>query len=93
MLPRGIAAEQSAGGDGIFEPFSIENGLSFIFRRDGSTVTARGITDGYVASDSIGLANNWLMIGTAHDNQHNCQTELEFCFGEGNIFDLNRFEQ
>jgi hypothetical protein len=87
------AAEQSAGGDGIFEPFSIENGVSFIYRRDGSTVTARGMTDGYVASDSIGLANNWLMVGTAHDNQHNCQTELEFCFGEANIFDLNRFEQ
>ena len=85
------AAEQSAGGDGIFEPFSISNGVSFIYRRDGSTVTARGITDGYVASDSIGLANNWLMVGTAHDNQRNCQTELEFCFGEANVFDLNRF--
>ena len=87
------AAEQSAGGDGIFEPFSIRNGLSFTYRRDGSTVTARGLTSGYVASDSIGLANNWLLIGTAHDNQFDCQTELQFCFGEGNIFDLNRFEQ
>jgi hypothetical protein len=85
------AAEQSAGGDGIFEPFSIPNGLSFIYKRDGSTVAARGITDGYVSSDSIGLANNWLMVGTAHDNQFDCQTELGFCFGEANVFDLNRF--
>ena len=87
------AAEQVAGGDGIFEPGSAPNGLSFTYRRDGSTVTALGLTSGYVASDSIGLANNWLLVGGAHDHHDGCLTVKEFCFGEGNIFDLNRFER
>jgi hypothetical protein len=87
------AAEQTAGGDGIFEPFSVPNGLSFTYRRDGSTVTAVGLTSGYVASDSIGLANNWLLVGSAIDNLSGCQTENQLCLGDGNIFDLNRFER
>jgi hypothetical protein len=89
------AAEQSAGGDGIFEPFSLRNGLSFTYKRDGSTVPARarGLTSGYVASESIGLANNWLLVGAAHDNSFDCQTELNTCRGGATIFDLNRFEQ
>jgi len=87
------AAEQVAGGDGIFEPGGVPNGLSFTYRRDGSTVTALGLTSGYVASDSMGLANNWLLVGSSRDHQHGCLSVKEFCLGEGNLFDLNRFER
>jgi hypothetical protein len=86
------AAEQSSEGD--FD-FGRPNGLSFTYKRSGSTVPARarGLTSGYVISDSMGLANNWLLIGSTFDpDGFLCQTEVRFCFGEGNIFDLNRFE-
>lgn len=83
------AAEQSTAGD--FD-FGIPNGLSFIYDRDGSTLTARGVTSGYVQSDSIALANNLLLVGSSFDPEgHFCQTELRACLGAGNIFDLNRF--
>jgi hypothetical protein len=42
---------------------------------------------------SIGLANNWLLVGSADDYSDGCLTELRTCFGEGNLFDLNRFEE
>jgi hypothetical protein len=86
------AAEQSSEGEfGIGRP----NGLSFTYRRDGSNVAARarGLTSGYVSSDSIGLANNWLLVGSTFDpDGFLCQTQMLSCFGEGNFFDLNRFE-
>jgi hypothetical protein len=83
------AAEQSTEGD--FD-FGIPNGLSFVYARDGSTLTARGVTSGYVRSDSIALANNLLLVGSSFDPEGNfCQTELRACQGAGNIFDLNRF--
>jgi len=86
------AAEQSSDGGG---DFAMPNGLSFTYKRDGSTVAARarGVTSGFVASDSMGLANNWLLVGSAHDPDPRCQTEMELCFGAGNVFDLNRFEE
>lgn len=84
-----FAAEQSSAGD--FD-FGIPNGLSFVYDRDGATLTARGVTSGYVESDSIGLANHWLLVGSNRDVEgHFCQTELHTCLGRGNIFDLNRF--
>jgi hypothetical protein len=50
------------------------------------------VTSGYVESDSIGLANHWLLVGSNRDVEgHFCQTELHTCLGRGNIFDLNRF--
>jgi hypothetical protein len=58
------AAEQSTEGD--FD-FGIPNGLSFVYERDGSTLTARGVTSGYVRSDSTGLANNLLVVGSSFD--------------------------
>jgi hypothetical protein len=86
------AAEQSTDGGG---DLAMPNGLSFTYKRDGSTVAApaRGVTSGYVASDSMGLANNWLLVGSGHDPDPRCQTEMELCFGAGNVFDLNRFEE
>jgi hypothetical protein len=86
------AAEQSTDASG---DFAIPNGLSFTYKRDGSTVAARarGVASGYVASDSMGLANNWLLVGSGHDPDPRCQAEMELCFGAGNVFDLNRFEE
>ena len=83
------AAEQDAVGDPDFNSFP--NGLSFAYRREGSILTARGITSGYVESDSIGLANNWLMVGAVNDPDGLCQSSAPACFGEASIFDLNRF--
>ena len=85
------AAEQDAVGDPVFSSFP--NGLSFTYRREGSILTARGITSGYVESNSIGLANNWLMVGAVNDPDGLCQSSAPACFGEASIFDLNRFAE
>jgi len=89
------AAAQSSPADSQTDIGARADGLTFTYRRDGSTVTtrARGVTSGYVASDSIGLANNWLLVGTPFDRHTQCQSELLSCFGEASIFDLNRFER
>jgi hypothetical protein len=88
------ASEQRAPGRGVPQiDFAIANGLSFTYTRDGTTVTARGVTSGYAQSESIGLANNWLLVGSSHDPTGRCQTELHLCFGEGTVFDLNRFAE
>jgi hypothetical protein len=85
------AAEQSSAGD--FDG-GIPNGLSFTYDRDGSHVTARGLTAGYVISDSIGLANNWLMVGASRDPDGlHCQSFVELCLGEATVFDLNRYQE
>ncbi len=85
------AAEQSFVGDP--DVFGFAPGLSFSYIRDGSTLTARGITSGYIQSDSMGLANNWLLVGSTHDlaTDSFCSTLAMACFGEAHIFDLNRF--
>lgn len=84
------AAAQSSDGEWDFRT---PDGLSFIYDRDGSTLTARGVTSGYVQSDSIGLANNWLLVGARLDPNGLCQSPLRGCLGEGAIFDLNRFAE
>lgn len=89
------AAEQTTAGRFFpgSEGSALANGVSFTYGRDGSTITARGVTSGYVASDAIGLSNNWLLIGVADDPEFLCQIETSFCLGEATIFDLNRFER
>ena len=89
------AAAQSSPADSQLDFGAHADGLTFTYRRDGSTVAtrARGVTSGYVASDSIGLANNWLLVGTPFDSNNLCQSERLRCFGEASIFDLNRFER
>jgi hypothetical protein len=82
------AAEQQFLADPEF--FSLPPGMAFTYTRDGSTLTARGLARGYVASDSIGLANNWLLVGSRF-NKGFCVTSLAACFGEARVFDLNRF--
>ena len=89
------AAAQSSPADSQIDIGARADGLTFTYRRDGSTVAtrARGVTSGYVASDSIGLANNWLLVGTPFDSNNQCQSERLRCLGEASIFDLNRFER
>ena len=67
-------------------------GLAFTYRREGWTVTARGTTSGYVRGDSMGLANNWLLVGNTVDLHPLCQFEGA-CFGDAIVFDLNRFAE
>jgi hypothetical protein len=67
-------------------------GLAFTYTRDGSTLTARGLAQGHTKSDSIGLANNWLLIGSSLDGDIGC-TAFFACSGAAAIFDLNRFAQ
>jgi hypothetical protein len=83
------AAEQFSPGD--INIIAIPNGLAFTYRRDGSTLTARGITSGYAESNSMGLANNWLLVGATFDPNNFCQGGAAACFGEASVFDLNRF--
>jgi hypothetical protein len=89
------AAAQSSPADSQISIGAHADGLTFTYRRDGSTVAtrARGVTSGYVASDSIGLANNWLLVGTPFDSNKLCQSERLRCLGEASIFDLNRFDR
>ena len=82
------AAEQVFLGDPDF--FNQPPGIAFTYTRDGSTLTARGLAPGYVLSDSMGLANNWLLVGSRF-NKGFCLTLLGACFGEARVFDLNRF--
>jgi hypothetical protein len=85
------AAEQEFARD-IDISFPVVLGLAFTYTRDGSTLTARGLAQGHINSDSIGLANNWLMVGSMLDGGIGC-TAFGACFGEAEIFDLNRFAQ
>lgn len=82
------AAEQVFLGDPDIS--SLPPGLAFTYSREGSTLTARGLARGFVASDSMGLANNWLLVGSTHDTGSFCHSIVSACFGEAKIFDLNR---
>jgi hypothetical protein len=84
------AAEQVFLGDPDF--FNQPPGMAFTYTRDGSTLTARGLARGYVLSHSMGLANNWLLVGSRFDKGF-CLTLLGACFGEARVFDLNRFAE
>jgi FG-GAP repeat len=65
-------------------------GFVHTYSRDGSTVTALGLARGFLESASLGLANQWLLVGSPlHFQCHNS----DFCIGEANLFDLNRFAQ
>jgi hypothetical protein len=67
-------------------------GLAFTYERDGSNLTARGLARGFLVSDSIGLANNWLLVGSTHDFAEGCIAVFA-CAGEARVFDLNRFSE
>jgi hypothetical protein len=82
------AAEQAYARDPELGAANIL-GLSFTYTRDGSTLTARGLARGFIESDSIGLANNWLLVGATRDRGDGC-IFFGFCAGNAGIFDLNR---
>jgi hypothetical protein len=39
----------------------------------------------------MGLANNWLLVGSTHDMGFGCVSSLGACAGEAQVFDLARF--
>ena len=75
-------------------------GLAFTYTRDGSNLTARGLAQGFpdpsqlsgghIRTDSMGLANNWLLVASVHDGGIGC-TAFGRCSGKATIYDLNRF--
>ena len=65
-------------------------GVRHTYARNGSIVTALGIADGFTASTSIAVANQWLLEGSPFDFQ--C-TNVGLCIGQATVFDLNRFAQ
>lgn len=89
------AAEQAHVRDPDISPGFI-SGLAFTYARDGTTLTPQGLARGFVSrsyeSDSIGLANNWLLVGSTLDGGIGC-IALGYCAGEALFFDLNRFAQ
>ncbi len=70
--------------------FAVIPGVAFTYTRDGSSLTARGLAQGHIMTDSMGLANNWLLLGSVEDGGIGC-TAFGSCFGGAAIFDLNRF--
>ena len=60
------------------------------YARDGSTVTPVGLAAGFLATNSLALANQWLLAGT--QLTQDCAGAAP-CIGEADVFDLNRFMQ
>jgi hypothetical protein len=84
------AAEQQFARDPEIS-FPLLLGLAFTYTRDGSTLTPLGLARGYILSDSVALANNWLLVGSVHDKGIGCTFDAGHCSGVATIFDLNRF--
>lgn len=63
------------------------SGYVHSYTRNGSTVTPLGLAAGFLESNAIALANQWLLVGSPLNFQcHNSGS----CIGEANVFDLNR---
>ena len=77
-----IAAVRPYGSDGLF-PF----GLVVTYTRDGTSLLPRGIAKGHVVAASMGLANNWLLMGVPYERS--CPSAG--CVGSAHIYDVNRF--
>jgi hypothetical protein len=78
-----IAAARPYEVDGSFP-----SGLVSIYRRDRTSVLPRGIAQGHVVAASMGLANNWLLLGVPYE-----RTCLSGCVGSAHIYDVNRLGQ
>jgi hypothetical protein len=66
------------------------SGYVHSYSRNGSIVTPLGLATGFLESNSIALANQWLLVGSPLNFQcHN----TGICIGEANVFDLSRFTQ
>lgn len=65
-------------------------GYVHTYARDGSIVTPVGLAAGFLASNSLALANQWLLVGIPVTTE--CAGTAP-CIGEADVFDLNRFMQ
>ena len=65
-------------------------GYVHTYARDGSIVTPVGLAAGFLASNSLALANQWLLVGIPVTQE--CAGTAP-CIGEADVFDLNRFMQ
>jgi hypothetical protein len=83
-----VTSKVVPGGDGRRPDLGAHPGLVFTYTRDGSTVNSRGFGSGNFTA--IGLANNWLLLGSSGESIA-CR-DLE-CAGQAIIFDLNRLAQ
>jgi hypothetical protein len=63
-------------------------GYVHTYARDGSIVTPVGLATGFSASNSLALANQWLLVGIPVTTE--CGGTAP-CIGVADVFDLNRF--
>jgi hypothetical protein len=75
-----IAAAKPYAPNGQF-PF----GLAVTYARDGASLLPHGIAQGHVVAASMGLANNWLLLGVPYERS--CPSG---CIGSAHIYDVNR---
>ena len=75
-----IGAARPYAPDGFF-PF----GLVVAYTRDGTSLLPHGIAQGHVVAASMGLANNWLLLGVPYERS--CPSG---CVGAAHIYDVNR---
>jgi hypothetical protein len=75
-----IAAVRPYEADGDF-PL----GLVVNYRRDGTRLMPRSIAAGHVVAASMGLSNNWLLLGVPYERS--CPSG---CVGSAHIYDLSR---
>jgi hypothetical protein len=78
-----IAAARPYAVDGSFPA-----GLVSIYRRDGARLVPSGIAQKHVVAASMGLANNWLLLGVPYE-----RTCPSGCVGSAHIYDVNRLAQ
>jgi hypothetical protein len=71
----------------------IDGGYVHTYRRDGSSVGALGLAEGFFMGDSntVALANQWLLVGVPYDSS--CFSSIGICIGEANVVDLSKFVQ
>lgn len=79
-----IAAARPYEVDGTFP-----SGLVSIYRRDGTSLLPRGIAQGHVVAASMGLANNWLLLGVPYERS--CPSSG--CVGSAHLYDVNSLTQ
>lgn len=72
---------------------AIDGGYVHTYRRDGASVSALGLAEGFFMGDSntLALANQWLLVGEPYDSS--CFSSIGICVGEANVIDVSRFAQ
>ncbi|HKS57514.1 MAG TPA: hypothetical protein VJS12_19610 [Steroidobacteraceae bacterium] len=72
--------------------FGVKQGYVHTYTRDGSNVTALGLASGFLEpeSNSLGLANQWLLVGSPYSSGCNSSGA---CIGNASVVDLTKFAQ